>query len=107
MKKWVKVTASAVLGSAALMYAGFLFVLPNVIVLNKYKNIQLTKQIDEANCITHSGKFHVDDVISTIFLSKIIEKVILLRVSSVENKNLENKIVYDIGLRRIRSSSKK
>ncbi len=75
--------------------------------LNKYKNIQLTKQIDEANCITHSGKFHVDDVISTIFLSKIIEKVILLRVSSVENKNLENKIVYDIGLRRIRSSSKK
>ena len=53
--------------------------------LNKYKNIQLTKQIDEANCITHSGKFHVDDVISTIFLSKIIE----------------NKIVYDIGLRRI------
>jgi len=69
--------------------------------LNKYKNIQLTKQIDEANCITHSGKFHVDDVISTIFLSKIIEKVILLRVSSVENKNLENKIVYDIGLRRI------
>ena len=75
--------------------------------LNKYKNIQLTKQIDEANCITHSGKFHVDDVISTIFLSKIIEKVILLRVSSVGNKNLENKIVYDIGLRRIRSSSKK
>lgn len=75
--------------------------------LNKYKNIQLTKQIDEANCITHSGKFHVDDVISTIFLSKIIEKVILLRVSSVENKNPENKIVYDIGLRRIRSSSKK
>lgn len=74
--------------------------------LNKYKNIQLTKQIDEANCITHSGKFHVDDVISTIFLSKIIEKVILLRVSSVENKNLENKIVYDIGLRRIWSSSK-
>ena len=38
MKKWVKVTASAVLGSAALMYAGFLFVLPNVIDLNKLKN---------------------------------------------------------------------
>ena len=75
--------------------------------LNKYKNIQLTNQIDEANCITHSGKFHVDDVISTIFLSKIIQKVILLRVATVENKNLKNKIVYDIGLRRIWSSSKK
>ena len=38
---------------------------------DKYKNIQLTKEIDNANCITHSGKFHVDDVISTIFLSKL------------------------------------
>ncbi len=63
----------------------------------KYKNIQLTNQIDEANCITHSGKFHVDDVISTVFLSKLLEKIILLRISSTENKNLENKIVYDIG----------
>lgn len=65
--------------------------------LKKYKNIQLTNQIDEANCITHSGKFHVDDVISTVFLSKLLEKIILLRISSTENKNLENKIVYDIG----------
>ena len=63
----------------------------------KYKNIQLTNQIDEVNCITHSGKFHVDDVISTVFLSKILKKVILLRISTIENKNLENKIVYDIG----------
>lgn len=65
--------------------------------LKKYKNIQLTNQIDEANCITHSGKFHVDDVISTVFLSKILKKVILLRISTIENKNLENKMVYDIG----------
>lgn len=65
--------------------------------LNKYKNIQLTNHIDKANCITHSGKFHVDDVISTIFLSKIIEKVVLLRIATVENKNLKDKIVYDIG----------
>jgi len=70
-------------------------------ILNEYKNIKLTNQIDEANCITHSGKFHVDDVMSTIFLSKVIEKVVLLRVSTVENKNLKNKIVYDVGLRRI------
>lgn len=68
---------------------------------NKYKNIKLTNKINKANCITHSGKFHVDDIISTIFLSKIIKKVILLRVPTTENKNLKNKIVYDIGLRRI------
>ncbi|MGN1296862.1 MAG: MYG1 family protein [Clostridia bacterium] len=64
----------------------------------KYKNIQLTKEIDNANCITHSGKFHVDDVISTIFLSKLKENIILIRVPTVKNINIENKIVYDIGL---------
>lgn len=69
--------------------------------VSSYKNIQLTKEIEKANCITHSGKFHVDDVISTIFLSKIIDKVILSRVSSVEEKNKKNKIIYDVGLRRI------
>lgn len=67
-------------------------------ILNEYKNIKLTNNVDEANCITHSGKFHVDDVISTIFLSKIIENVVLLRVPFIENKNFKNKIVYDIGL---------
>ena len=64
----------------------------------KYKNIQLTKKIDDANCITHSGKFHVDDVISTIFLSKLNKNIILIRVPTVKNINVENKIVYDIGL---------
>ena len=65
---------------------------------DKYKNIQLTKEIDNANCITHSGKFHVDDVISTIFLSKLNKNIILIRVPTVKNINIENKIVYDRGL---------
>lgn len=67
----------------------------------KYNNIKLTHKLDEANCITHSGRFHVDDVISTIFISKIVSNVVLLRIPTVKNKNVENKIVYDIGLRRI------
>ena len=69
--------------------------------INRYKNIQLTRQIDKANCITHSGKFHVDEVISTIFLSKIMDNIVLMRISTTENKDLKDKIVYDIGLRRI------
>lgn len=69
--------------------------------MNKYKNIQLTDEFDKANCITHSGKFHVDDVISTIFLSKIMNNVVLMRIATTENRTLNNKIVYDIGLRRI------
>ena len=65
---------------------------------NKYKNIQLTTRFDDANCITHSGRFHIDDVISTIFLSKIMDKVVLLRIANIKNENLKNKLVYDIGL---------
>ncbi len=65
--------------------------------INKYKNIKLTNELDRANCVTHSGKFHVDEVISTIFLSKIIDRVVLMRVATTENKILKDKIVYDIG----------
>ena len=64
----------------------------------KYKNIRLTDNIEEANCVTHSGKIHVDDVISTIFISKIVDEVILIRIPNINNKDLTNKIVYDIGL---------
>lgn len=66
-------------------------------IKNKYKNIELTDNIKEAKFITHSGKFHVDDVISTIFLSKIFDKVVLIRIPSIDNKNITDKIVYDIG----------
>ena len=42
----------------------------------------------------------MDDVISTIFLSKIKEEIVLLRVATIDDKlNLKNKLVYDIGLR--------
>lgn len=64
---------------------------------NKYKNIELTDRYDEANCVTHSGCFHVDDIISTIFLSKIIKNMILIRIPSTQNINLKGKLVYDIG----------
>ncbi len=67
-------------------------------ILGNYKNIQLTDEIDKANSVTHSGKFHIDDVMATIFLSKIKNNVILIRVPTTENKNIEGKIVYDIGL---------
>lgn len=44
----------------------------------------------------------MDDVISTIFLSKLKKNVILLRIPTIDNNlNLENKLIYDIGLRRI------
>lgn len=69
--------------------------------LSTYKNIKLTSKINEANCITHSGKFHVDDVMATIFLSKIYDKIVLMRVPSIEGKDTDGKLVYDIGLRKV------
>lgn len=42
--------------------------------------------------------FHVDDIISTIFLSKTKEKVVLMRVPAIDERwNIQNKLVYDIG----------
>lgn len=64
----------------------------------KYKNIKLTKQYNKANFVTHSGTFHVDDVISTIFLSKIFKEINLIRVPSMDNRSVNNKLVFDIGL---------
>ena len=64
----------------------------------KYRNIKLIKQYNKANFVTHSGTFHVDDVISTIFLSKIFKKINLIRVSSMNNRSVNNKLDFDIGL---------
>jgi len=58
--------------------------------------LKITKNISEANLITHSSTFHPDDVFSTMFLSKIIENPVVCRVNSAE-KEYENAIVYDIG----------
>lgn len=44
----------------------------------------------------------MDDVISTIFLSKIRKNIVLIRVATIDGKlDIKNKLVYDIGLRRI------
>ena len=69
--------------------------------LNVYKNIRLTSEMSEANCITHSGKFHVDDVMATIFLSKSYDNIVLMRVPSIESKDTTGKLVYDVGLRKV------
>lgn len=59
-------------------------------------NIKITKNIEEANCITHSGTFHCDEVFSTVLFSKILPKVIVCRTPEVEQVR-DNQYVYDIG----------
>lgn len=60
-------------------------------------NIKMTKDIKEANLVTHSGIFHADEVFSTIILSKIIPKITLIRVSELTEQVNEKTIVYDVG----------
>lgn len=59
-------------------------------------NVKITKNIKEANLVTHSTTFHPDDVFSTMFLSKIIKNPIVCRTNNPKEAN-EDAIVYDIG----------
>ena len=52
----------------------------------------------EADFICHNGRFHADDVFSTVLLGKLFgPSVFLSRVSSVPQEIRSNAIVYDIG----------
>ena len=58
--------------------------------------IKITKNIKEANCITHSGTFHCDEVFSTVLFSKILPEVVVCRVPDASEATKEQ-YVYDIG----------
>ena len=58
--------------------------------------LNIVKDLKDANCITHSGKFHADEVMATVILEKIMH-VNLLRVSEVPKTIKSDIIVFDIG----------
>ena len=64
-------------------------------------NVKITKNIKDANCITHAGTFHADEIFATLILSKIIPGITLIRLPEFgkEENTLakQNVIVYDIG----------
>jgi len=59
--------------------------------------VKITKNIKEANLITHSGKFHADDVFSTAFLSKIMKDSVVCRINNITDEVSKAAIIYDIG----------
>ena len=59
-------------------------------------NIKVTKNIEEANCVTHNGTFHCDEVFSTIMLSKLLPEVVVCRTSNLENAK-NDQYIYDVG----------
>lgn len=59
--------------------------------------LRITKNVNEANMITHASKFHADDVFSTAFLSQIIDSPVVCRVNNIDFSVREDVLVYDIG----------
>lgn len=60
-------------------------------------NIKITKNIEEANCITHSGTFHADEIFATLILSEIMPEIVLIRLPEVREVPNKEIMIYDIG----------
>lgn len=58
--------------------------------------VRVVNNINEANCVTHSGTMHADEVFATAFLDLYLEDVRVYRASRIE-EDVTDKLVYDIG----------
>ena len=58
--------------------------------------VRIVDNINEANCVTHSGTMHADEVFATAFLDLYLDDVRVFRTTRVEG-DTTNKFVYDIG----------
>lgn len=60
--------------------------------------IQIVHNIEEANCITHSGTMHADEVFATAFLHLYKKNIKVYRASNLKKNDIyPDCIVYDIG----------
>ena len=44
-----------------------------------FSNVRVTENIQEANCITHSGTFHADEIFATLILSIIKDNIVYFK----------------------------
>ena len=60
--------------------------------------VEIVKTIEEANCITHSGTMHADEVFTTALLELYLGDLKVFRTSQIDAKNVSSDIwLYDIG----------
>ena len=60
--------------------------------------LKVVDRIEDANCITHSGTFHADDVFASAFLEMYLGDVSVFRTNKVDTTKIgENVLVYDVG----------
>ena len=60
-------------------------------------SITITKDIDAATAITHSGTFHADEVMATVILQRAYGNITLCRTNKVPENLKDDIIVYDVG----------
>ena len=62
--------------------------------------IKIVKRQEEANCITHSGTMHADEVFATAFLENLLKDIKVFRTTNVDFDLVRsNTLVYDVGRR--------
>lgn len=59
--------------------------------------IKVSKNLNEANLITHGGIFHADEVFATVILAKVFGDITVCRTFNVPETISNDVIVYDIG----------
>ena len=63
-------------------------------ILGKYVTLELVENEQNANFITHSGTFHADEVMATVFLLNKFDNIKLCRTTNPTNNNA---FIYDVG----------
>lgn len=59
--------------------------------------MKLVENIYEANCITHSGTMHADEIFATAFLDLYLGDIKVFRATNIPPDINENVLIYDIG----------
>ena len=60
--------------------------------------IKIVEKKEDANCITHNGTMHADDVFATAFLEMYLKDVHVFRTSSINPNTISKDVfVYDVG----------
>ena len=58
---------------------------------------KVTKNIEQASCITHSGTMHADEVFATAFLDMYLGERTVFRTNNVPDNINPNILIYDVG----------
>jgi uncharacterized UPF0160 family protein len=60
--------------------------------------IKIVSNSEEANCITHNGTMHADEVFATAFLEMYLGDIKVFRTTGIDNLKInENTLIYDVG----------